>query len=294
MSEAKEGVDLSAELEWTEWIAFEKALPRRSKLPKGGGFIRIRPVGTEIPISFTHANTALVNTFGEIVQYRHKKYAQTCPPLMKRNPAACLWTLHNAAGVEFEYSYAVSPYEGQTKKKAAKLRRAHLAALLREYRVKYGRSPLCNFIEMEPDLVLTGILKNISSPALLLEGEPADRDWMGLDWCEPFPLGEERFRFGEAGFIKLIQDGEVTHISQRRHLTGTLVPCIPEGYGEGDMISVALRDSEMPAYQAAEMLSDLMGGYYAEKRSVPETQFRTMSYQKIRQQTFAEEYVCQG
>lgn len=286
--------DLSSELEWTEWTAFQNSRPRRSKLPKGGGFIRIRPIGTDLPISFTLANTALVNTFGEIIQYRQDKFALTCPPLMKRNPAACLWTLRNAAGVEFEYSCAASSYEGYTKKAAGKLRKGHLAALLWEYRVKYGRSPLCNFIEMEPDLVLMGMLKNISAPALPLKGEPADRNWMGLDWCEPFPVGEERFRFGEAGFIKLIQDSEVTHISQRRHLTGTLVPCIPEGYREGAMISVALRDPEMPDYQAAEMLSDLMGGYYAAKRGVPEIHFRTIPCQKIREQTFAEEYVCQG
>ncbi len=117
---------------------------------------------------------------------------------------------------------------------------------------------------------------------------------MGLDWCEPFPVGEERFRFDEADFFKVILDGEVTHISQRRHLSGTLVPYTPEGYGEGAMISVALRDPKMPVYQAAEMLSDLMGRYYAEKRRVPETQFRTISYQKIQERTFAEEYMCQG
>ena len=134
MSEAKGVFDLSAELEWTEWAAFQTARPPGSKLPKGGGFIRIRPIGTDLPISFTHANTALVNTFGEITQYRNNKYAQTGPPLTKRNPAACLWTLRNAAVVEFEYSCAASSYEGYTKKAAEKLRKVHLAALLYEYR----------------------------------------------------------------------------------------------------------------------------------------------------------------
>jgi hypothetical protein len=37
------------------------------------------------------------------------------------------------------------------------------------------------------------------------------------------------------------------------------------------MISVALHDSDIPRYQAAEMLSDLLGGYYAAKGGVPET-----------------------
>lgn len=294
MSEAKEVFDLSAELEWTEWAAFQTARPRRSKLPKGGGFIRIRPIGTDLPISFTHANTALVNTFGEITQYRNNKYAQAGPPLTKRNPAACLWTLRNAAGVEFEYSCAASSYEGYTKKAAAKLRKVHLAALLYEYRVKHGRSPLCNFIEMEPELVLTGMLKRISSPALPFKGKPADRTWMGLDWCEPFPVGEARFGYREAGFIKVILDGEVTHISQSRHLAGTLVSYPPEMYGEGEMISVALRDPEMPAYQAAEMLSDLFGGYYAAKRDAPKALFRVMPYQPARERTVSGGYMCRG
>ncbi|MDO9523476.1 MAG: hypothetical protein Q7J08_07180 [Methanocorpusculum sp.] len=281
----------SLDLEWTEWTAFQNARPRRSKLPKGGGFIRIRPIDTDLIISLTLANSALVNTFGVIIQYRQNEYVEAGPPLMKQNPAACLWTMRNAAGVEFEYSCSASSYEGYTKKAAAKLRRGHLAALLWEYRVKNGRSPLCNFIEMEPDLVLAGMRKNISSPVLRLEGEPADRDWMGLDWCEPFPVGEERFRYGDAGLIKVILDGEVTHISERQHLFGTLVPNALEWYGEGAMISVALRDPDMPRYQAAEMLSDLMGGYYAAKGVVPETQLRGMSGQHARKPAASRGYV---
>jgi hypothetical protein len=133
--------------------------------------------------------------------------------------------------------------------------------------------------------------KNISSPVLRLEGEPADRDWMGLDWCEPFPVGEERFRYADAGFIKVILDGEVTHISERQHLFGTLVPHASACCGEGAMISVALHDPDMPRYQAAEMLSDLMGGYYAAKGVVPETQLRGMSGQHARVQAASRGYV---
>lgn len=285
MSEDKEKFEPSLDLEWTEWTAFQDVRPRRSKLPKGGGFIRIRPIDTDLIISLTLANSALINTFGEILQYRHMDFVHTRPPLMKTNPAACLWTLRYATGVEFEYSCAVSSYEGYTKKAAAKLRRGHLAALLWEQRVKNGRSPLCNFIEMEPDLVLAGMMQNISSPALRLEGDPADQNWMGLDWCEPFPVGEERFRYGDAGFMKVILDGEVTHISERQHLFGTLVSNASGCYEEGAMISVALRDPDVPRYQAAEMLSDLMGGYYAAKGCVPETQFRVLSGQHARVQT---------
>jgi len=296
MSEQTSSPNHSEELEWTEWTVFQNTRSRRSILSKAGGFIRIRPVGADLPISFTLANSALINMLGEIIQYRHAKYANVRPPLMTRNPAACLWTLHNAAGMDFEYSCAVSSYKGYSKRDAAKLRRGHLAALLREYREKYGRSPLCNFIEMEPNLVLMGMQKNISSPALPLEGEPSDRDWMGLDWCKPFPVGEERFNRGEAGFIKVFLDGEVTHISQRRYLSGTLAPCSPEWYGGGGMISVALRDPGMPEYQAAEILSDLVGGYYAVKGVVPETQFRLMSWRRTDEKAFSREYwyMCQG
>ncbi len=200
MREDKEVFEPSLDLEWTEWTAFQNARLRRSKLPKGGGFIRIRPMDTDLIISLTLANSALVNTFGETIQYRQNEYAEVGPPLMKTNPAACLWIMRNAAGVEFEYSCAASSYEGYMKKAAAKMRRGHLAALLWEYRVKNGRSPLCNFIEMEPDLVLAGMRKNISSPALRLEGEPADRNWMGLDWCEPFPAGEKSVQVRGCGF----------------------------------------------------------------------------------------------
>ena len=286
MSEDKEVFRPSLDLEWTEWTAFQDVRPRRSKLPKGGGFIRIRPIDTDLIISLTLANSALINTFGEIIQYRQNDYSESGPPLMKNNPAACLWTMRNAAGVEFEYSCAASSYEGYTKRAAAKVRRGHLAALLWEYRVKYGRSPLCNFIEMEPDLVITGMRKNISSPALRLEGEPADQNWMGLDWCEPFPAGENRFRYGDAGFMKVIQDGEVTYLSERAHLSGTLVPHASACCEEGAMISVALHDVSLPRYQASEMLSDLAGGYYTATGGVPGTQFRGMSGQHARERAF--------
>lgn len=291
MSEDEEEFEPSLDLEWTEWTAFQDVRPRRSKLPKGGGFIRVRPIDTDLIISLTLANSALINMFGEILQYRHMDFVHTRPPLMKTNPAACLWTMRNATGVEFEYSCAASSYEGYMKKAAAKVRKGHLAALLWEYRVKNGRSPLCNFIETEPDLVLAGMRKNISSPVLRLEGDPADQNWMGLDWCEPFPAGEERFRYGDAGFIKVIRDGEVTHISERQHLFGILVPHASAWYGEGAMISVALHDPDIPRYQAAEMLSDLLGGYYAAKGGVPETQLRGMSGQHARKPAASGGYV---
>ncbi len=115
---------------------------------------------------------------------------------------------------------------------------------------------------------------------------------MGLDWCEPFPVGETRFGYREAGFIKVILDDEVTHISQSRHLAETLVPYPPEMYSEGEMISVALRDPDMPAYQAAEMLSDLFSGYYAAKRDAPKAQFRVMPYQTAREWTVSGGYMC--
>ena len=83
----------------------------------------------------------------------------------------------------------------------------------------------------------------------------------------------------------------MTHISERQHLFGTLVSNTIEWYGKGAMISVALRDPDMLRYQAAEMLSDLMGGYYAAKGVVPETQFRVLSGQNAREPAASWGYV---
>ena len=89
-------------------------------------------------------------------------------------------------------------------------------------------------------------------------------------------------------------DGEVTHISERQHFFGILVPHASAWYGEGAMISVALHDSDIPRYQAAEMLSDLLGGYYAAKGGVPETQLRGMSGQHARKPAASGGYVSAG
>ncbi|HJJ42886.1 MAG TPA: hypothetical protein O0X66_00695 [Methanocorpusculum sp.] len=273
MNEMAASPDVCEDLAWSEWIPFKPGHPRRSDLPKGSGFILIRPVGTELPVSFTLANSGLVNTFGMIVQYREKRYEESGPPIVKDNPAACLWRLRLSTGVEFEYSYAMTSYDGYSKRAAGHVRSCHLAEILREYRVRNGHSPLCNFIEMEPDLVLTGMMRNISSPGLRLKGDPVDLDWMGLDWCEPFLIGERRFTHRDAGWMKVIYEGEVTYIGKQQHLHGVIVPRSPEVYGEGAMISVALHDASMPKYQVAEVWSDLLGGFFATEGRVPRMQF---------------------
>lgn len=287
MSELTGSADPCDELEWTIWTEFQEIRPSRSELPKGEGFIRIRPIDTDQIIYLNLANSAMVNSFGEIIKYRQKEYDKSGPPLLKSNPAACLWTLHNVTGMEFEYSCAVSSYKGYAKKAARKVRKGHLAALLRDYRAKTGHSPLCNFIEMEPDLALTGMLRNISSPALPLKGEPADQDWMGLDWSELYPVGEKRFAYGKAGWFKVIRDGEVTYISGGQHLRGNLVPYDPECFGEGAMISVALHDESLPKYQVREILSDLFGGMYASTGRVPGEQFRFLSSPRTRERALS-------
>jgi len=269
---------------WTSWTQLTPQNDRLSEAPSSAGLYRVR-----------HRDKDGLEYIGETgrVQGRIRALAREShrDEMPYRDPhtaAPCLWAVRDATGPELEVSVA-TPDSAED----AQYRKALEAALIAVYRRETGDSPTANFgriiegykqssysrdevrggplgpDESEPNTepgvgpLPWEIIQDVTSP-----------NWMGLDWSEPFQLGE---RLGvsppDTGLYRIWRDGSpLTYIGESSDLPGRLYSHEKE-YGSDALVSFAARPDLDAQHKRLEIETELIGAHYLAHDQPPAVQF---------------------
>ena len=184
---------------------------------------------------------------------------------------------------DFNGSYRIRSLYFETPDDKALLEKLYGVNEREKFRIRYYNNDT-SFIRLEKKTKINNLTNKISAP-------------ITKDECEKLIAGDTEWMRESKNALILEQYAKMKYELLRPktlvdYMREPFVYPPPEMYSEGEMISVALRDPDMPAYQAAEMLSDLFSGYYAAKRDAPKAQFRVMPYQTAREWTVSGGYMC--
>jgi len=276
------------DLPWSPWVPLNDSALRKS-LPNGPGLYRVRALDDDFLVYIGQTGRRVRQRVGELAQYSKD------PDLMPfRDPhtgAPALWAWHDATGMEYECSGTVAPGEPIESKR---WRHGCEAYLLWRYRCEFGSSTLCNHGRFHPHYNISTSRKerrrggrlptgesNIaggpSAGPLRLEGMPADEGWMGVTWSESVPLTlttwhdlpavPALYRIVDAEAASVVYVGEASSLQNRwkNHKMLTLA-------GRSLAISHTVLPMDTPKHRRLELENDLIGGYFAHYRDVPEFQ----------------------
>jgi hypothetical protein len=197
-----------------------------------------------------------------------------------------LWSYRDGDGIEFEVSAAESTLPKND-------RMGLECWLVWRYRQDQGRSTLCNFGRLHPRYVssrnrssgVRGRKLNPTEPdnsggtsvaPLTRRGTSGSRDWMGLDWSEPFPLDKPSVKAVTRGpGVYRLSNGThgVVYIGQSLSLSVRLRTHADVDWGETTKFAFATLPVVCTETQLLEVENDIIGGYFDEFRAAPRFQF---------------------
>ena len=208
--------------------------------------------------------------------------------------APSLWAWRDAEGIEFEC--AAAPVQLAEDKEEARRRREGLEFyLLWQYRLECGASTWCNHGRFHPRYIkstdrkkgLVGyrlsddapdnVAGGLSLSPLKLQGDPLDRDWMGVSWSDFFSLVVTELKHVPAspGVYKIIDPltNELLYIGESNNLLDRFKShAVKTWTGSASIVAYVQLPFGTPSYQRHEIENDLVAGYYARTLLVPRFQ----------------------
>ena len=266
---------------WMPWLPLNS-----SAIPRDPGVYRVRAVGGDALFYIGSTGRSLRERIGDL--YRNIMRDATQMPFSDPHTAApVLWAWRDATGIDFECS--ALPLSSQDNLDML------VHYFLWRYHVEKGSSTLTNHGRSHPLYSKSGnrstgrrgyrLPEGSSNPAggpglepLRLEGNPVEKNWMGLAWSDYYPLSSTDFKHIAASpaVYKVIDKdkGELLLIESTPNLRNRLQdlkqkrwPCPhPE-------VAFVLQSPELLSFQLAELESDLLGAYYEQVGQAPKVQF---------------------
>ncbi|BCL80991.1 hypothetical protein ccbrp13_34560 [Ktedonobacteria bacterium brp13] len=270
---------------WTPWLPLNS-----SEISTDPGIYRVRAVsGNEIfYIGSTGRN--LRERIGDL--YRNVMNDPIQMPFSDPHTAApTLWAWRDATGIDFECSILLLPSQENLE--------LLVHYFLWQYRLEKGDAALANYGRSHPYYIKSGnrstgrrgyrLPEGSPNPAggpdlepLQLHGTPLDRNWMGLEWSEQYPLTGGNFKniASSPAAYKVIDTTdtdteELLFVGSTPNLRKRLQDLKQKNWDyPHPMVAFALQSSDLLHYQLAEMESDLLGGYYEQMKKGPKAQFK--------------------
>lgn len=275
-------------LDWSEWKPLNT--DSCSEVPKEPGLYRIRHKSEE------HNYLEYIGESGDtrrrIQSLARGVYAEEMPYRDPHTAAPCLWAVRDDVGSALEFSYTTPP-----KAEDDQHRKGIEAALIALHRGETNRSPTANFgriidgykqssysyndpaykggrldsCEGEPNAA-----SGVEPPDWQNWREPLARDWMGLDWSEPYQLAERLDADPpDTGLYKIWyegQDSTLAYIGESSNISSRLYNH-EQTYGEDALFAYAERSDLDASHKRQETETDLIGAYYLEVGEAPLAQF---------------------
>lgn len=271
-------------LAWTPWVQFDASRPEWKTIPQQPGVYRVRPIGGYIIVYIGQTGRGLRTRLGVL---RRHTLSQLIPYDDPHTAAPSLWVWRQEENWQYECSVAPVAFDEASHK-------ALECYLLWQYRVERGESTLCNHgrfhrkyfkSSVRSKGIRGGELPNgkenpaggPSHPPLLLQGNPAGQDWMGLQWTAPMPLnGEEQTEIPPRPGLYRILDfakDDAIYFGETKDLTSRINTHRRDYDQRIVHYSYHILPDNLQHYQRNELENDLIGGYYSRKRSAPSDQF---------------------
>jgi hypothetical protein len=283
----REDLDM-LDLDWSEWVRLDE--DSFSTVPKEPGLYRIK---------HRASNRDYLEYIGESGDIRRRiqslargVYAEEMPYRDPHTAAPCLWAVRDSVGPALEISYTAP-----AKARDEQHRKGIEAALIALHRRETNRSPTANF-----GRIIDGYKQSSYSyndPAYkggrLASGEdepnaasgvapldwqnwrePLARDWMNLNWSEPYQLGARLIADPpDVGVYRIWYEGQestLAYIGESSNISSRLYNH-EQTYGEDALFAYAERSDLDASHKRAEVETDLIGAYYLVFGEAPLTQF---------------------
>ncbi len=277
-----------ATLDWSEWKPLNA--DSFSEVPKQAGLYRIRhKCGERNHLEYIGESG---DTRRRIQSLARGAYADEMPYRDPHTAAPCLWAIGDHIGPALEVSHT-TPLKASNEQH----RKGLEAALISLHRRATNRSPTANFGriidgykqssysyndpaykggplesgEEEPNTA-----SGIEPPGWQNRRKPLARDWMGLDWSEPYRL-DERLDANppDAGVYRIWyeeHESTLAYIGESRNIPARLYNH-EQTFGGDALFAYAEWNGLDAPHQRKEIETDLLGAYYLAIKEAPLTQF---------------------
>ena len=276
------------DLGWSKWTPLDA--DSFSEVPKEAGLYGIRHRQDE------RTHLEYIGESGDtrrrIQSLARGVYAEEMPYRDPHTAAPCLWAVRDNVGSALEFSNTTPP-----KTEDDQHRKGIEAALIALHRRETNRSPTANFGriiegykqssysyndpaykggplssgEDEPNSA-----RGIEPPDWQNWREPLARDWMSLDWSEPYRLAERLDAAPpDTGVYRIWyegQDSTLAYIGESSNISSRLYSH-EQTYGEDALFAYAKRSDLDASHKREEIETDLIGAYYLEVGEAPLAQF---------------------
>lgn len=286
------GADFSAanrfDLGWSEWKLLNA--DSFSGFPKEPGLYRIRH-RTENRDHLEYIGES-GDTRRRIQSLSRGVYAEEMPYRDPHTAAPCLWAIRDNVGSALEVSYTTP-----TKAEDEQHRKGIEAALIALHRRETNRSPTANFGRIIDGYKQSSYSYNdpaykggrlesgedepnsasgVEPPDWQNWREPLARDWMNLDWSEPYRF-EQRLNADppDTGVYRIWyegQDSTLAYIGESSNIASRLYSH-EQTFGENALFAYAERSDLNASHKRQEIETDLIGAYYLEVGEAPLVQF---------------------
>jgi len=279
------------DLEWSAWISFNANNLEWRRLPKAPGLYRVRAKNNDSLVYVGETGRTLRERLSAL---RKGALSDLMPFNDPHTAAPNLWAWKQEENWTYECS--ATPFHGShTQRKALE------CLLLWKYRLEKGESTLCNHGRFHRNYTKsTDRSKNKrgnrlqdpafnpswgpSYPALKLQGQPLDKDWMGLNWSQPIPLetNQSPLLKNTPAIYKIIDQKtkEVTYIGQTKNLHSRFLSHCRSFCDCDFLISYCEQPTSIKDYQLHELENDLIAAYYQQTTKPPICQFRNSGSKK--------------
>lgn len=273
-------------LDWTSWMRLNPSNDRLSRVSSSAGLYRVRHRDKD-GLEYIGETG---RTHGRIRALARESHRDEMPFRDPHTAAPCLWAVLDASGPGLEISTATPDWAEN-----AQHRKGLEAALIAVYRRETGESPTANFGRIIPGYKQSSLSRykvrggplgpeesesNAESGVGPLPWEQTDdvtaRNWMGLDWSEPFRL---RNRLDanppDIGLYRLwrAENGpQLTYVGQSSNLGRRLYNHENE-FGGDALASYASRSGLDAQHKREEIETELIGAHYLAHDQPPREQF---------------------
>ena len=275
-------------LDWSEWKPLDA--DSFSDVPREPGLYRIQHQTME------RDHLEYIGESGDtrrrIQSLSRGIYAEEMPYRDPHTAAPCLWAVRDDVGPALEVSHTIPPNaEDEQHRKGIE------AALIALHRRETNRSPTANFgriIEgykqssysyndpsykggpLPSDEEEANTESGIKPPDWQNWREPLARDWMSLEWSEPYRLAQRLDADPpDTGVYRIWyeeQDSTLAYIGESSNILSRLYKH-EQTFG-GDALFAYAEWGELDAsHKRAEVETDLLGAYYLEVGTAPLAQF---------------------
>jgi len=276
------------DIDWSDWGPLRA--DSFSKIPKEPGLYRIRH-RTENRDHLEYIGES-GDTRRRIQSLARGVYAEEMPYRDPHTAAPCLWAVRDNVGSALEL-----PHTTPSKAEDEQYRKGIEAALIALHRRETNRSPTTNFGRIIDGYKQSSYSYNdpaykggplssgedepnsasgVEPPNWQNWREPLARDWMSLDWSEPFRLAERLdadppntgvYRIWYEG-----QDSTLAYIGESSNIASRLYNH-EQTFGEDALFAYAERSDLDASHKREEVETDLIGAYYLDVGEAPLAQF---------------------